>query len=80
MNDDNPIALALDADIRMTQERFSAAMDARLAEMPFDTKERYFAVLSLLVGKLEDRSKALHEILQEVVAESASMVMAELQR
>lgn len=80
MADPDSIAAALDADIRMTQERFTAAMEARLVEMPSETKERYFVVLSLLVGKLEDPAKSLSEILQEVVAESATLVMAELQR
>lgn len=80
MQDENQLNAALEADIRMTQERFSAAMEARLDEMPLDTKERYFAVLSLLVAKLEDPAKPLQQILQEVVAEAATLVMAELQK
>jgi len=70
----------LDADVLLTHERFVAAMAERLGEMPLDTKERYFAVLSLLVAKLEDPSKNLAGILQEMVAEAAGIVMAELQK
>ena len=80
MADAPNLSAALDSDIKMTQERFVAAMEDRLAEMPLETKERYFAVLSLLVAKLEDPAKPLPQILQEVVAEGATMVMAELQR
>jgi len=80
MADERQIHAALDSDICMTQERFTLAMEARLTQMPLETKERYFAVLSILVAKLEDDSKGLNQILQEVVAESATMVMAELQK
>ena len=80
MPDDKTLHAALDSDIRMTQERFTDAMEARLDQMELETKERYFAVLSLLVTKLEDPAKGLSSILQEVVAEGATMVMAELQR
>jgi len=80
MSKDNSLDFALDSDICMTQERFCEAMETRLAEMPLGTKERYFAVLSLLVAKLEDPSKELHQILHEMVAEAATIVMAEIQR
>lgn len=69
---------ALDADIRLTQERFVEVMNRRLEQMAPETKERYFAVLSMLVVKLEDPSKGLQQVLQEVVGEAASLVMAEL--
>lgn len=69
----------LDGQLRMTHERFVAAMNARLPQMPLPQKERYFAVLSSLVAKLEDRDKPLHEILQEMMAEAASYVFQEMQ-
>ena len=71
---------ALDGDILITHDRFIAVMKRRIGEMPLDSKERYFAVLSLLVAKLEDPSKDLAGILQEMVGEAASIVMAELQK
>ena len=52
----------LDSDINMTHERFVAAMQSRLPAMPLEQKERYFAVLSNLVGKLEIPDKRLGEI------------------
>jgi hypothetical protein len=77
---DRRLNAALDSDILITHDRFMAAMRLRLEEMPFDTKERYFALLSILVAKLEDPGKALQEVLREMVAESATIVMAEMQK
>ncbi len=77
---DAELRLALEADIRMTQERFCAAMDARLAGIELESLERYFAVLSNLVGKLEDGEKSLAQVINEMMAEAAGVVMAELQR
>ena len=45
--------------------------------MSLQTKERYFAVLSTLVAKLEAPEKSLREIAQEMVAEAASMILLE---
>jgi hypothetical protein len=36
------------------------------------SKERYFAVLTLLVGKLEAAEKTLREMLVEMMAEAAA--------
>jgi hypothetical protein len=72
------IAQDLDKQIIATQHRFQKAMKARLARMPLTTKERYFAVLSLLVAKLEDPDKPLREVLQDVVIESAPYIAQEL--
>ncbi len=69
----------LDAQLRMTHDRFVAAMNARLPSMALDQKERYFAVLSALVGKLETAGKPLREIMQEMMAEAAAHVMQEMQ-
>jgi hypothetical protein len=76
---DETLRYALEADIRMTQERFCAAMDARLASIEAESLERYFAVLSNLVLKLEDPAKTLGEVMHEMVAESAGMIMQEMQ-
>ncbi|MCX8073426.1 MAG: hypothetical protein N3C12_13385 [Candidatus Binatia bacterium] len=69
----------LEGDILLAQQRFVTAMEARLATMPREQKERYFAVLSALVAKLEDPQKSLREILQEMFHETASLIFAELQ-
>jgi hypothetical protein len=68
----------LEKQILATQQRFQTAMQARLAYMSLETKERYFAVLSLLAAKLEDPHKPLREVLQEVVIESAPYIAQEL--
>jgi len=68
----------LESQLRMTHDRFVAAMNARLPTMAFEQKERYFAVLSALVGKLETPEKPLREILQEMTAEAATYVLQEI--
>jgi hypothetical protein len=68
----------LERQVQMTHERFVLAMNARLPAMPLEQKERYFAVLSALVTKLETAEKPLREILQEMMAEFASYVLQEM--
>jgi hypothetical protein len=68
----------LEAQLRMTHDRFVTAMNTRLPAMPLEQKERYFAVLSALTAKLETREKPLREVLQEMMAEAASYVMQEM--
>jgi len=46
--------------------------------MRLESKERYFAVLSALVTKLEDPDKPLYLVLQEVIFESAPYIAQEL--
>lgn len=76
MTDD--IERDLESQLRMTHDRFVAAMGARIPAMSLAQKERYFAVLSALVGKLENPDKALKEILQEMVAEAGGYLLQEL--
>jgi hypothetical protein len=76
---DAKLRRALEADIRMTQERFCAAMELRLPSIEADSLERYFGVLSKLVQKLEDYDKGLGQIMSEMMAEAAGVMMAEMQ-
>ena len=69
----------VEAQLQMTHQRFVAAMNARLPAMPLEQKERYFAVLSTLVAKLEDTDKPLRDILQEMMAEAATYLFQEMQ-
>jgi hypothetical protein len=78
VTDTTPIAQDLDKQIIATQQRFQKAMKARLAHMNLDSKERYFAVLSVLVAKLEDTNKPLREVLQDVLFEAAPYIAQEL--
>ena len=72
------IAKDLDKQIIATHKRFQKVMQARLPHMSLGTKERYFAVLSLLVTKLEDSDKPLRDVLQDVLIESAPYIAQEL--
>lgn len=72
------ISAGLDSDIRMTHERFVAAMEGRLPTMSLEMKELYFAVLAILVGKLEDADKPLRRILQEMMVESSTLIMQQI--
>lgn len=76
---DEQLRRSLESDIRMTQERFCAAMEARLPAIEDDSLERYFGVLSKLVTKLEDPDKSLGQIMNEMMAETASVLMQEMQ-
>jgi hypothetical protein len=76
---DDDLRGALEADVRMTQERFCVAMEGRLSSIEPDSLERYFAVLSKLVLKLEDPGKSLGQIMNEMMAETASVIMQEMQ-
>lgn len=75
---DELISKGLDKDIAETHKRFVSAMRARLPAMPLESKERYFALLSALVGKLEDPEKEMREILQEMMADAGAIILAEL--
>ena len=72
------LSKGLDSDILTVHHRFLAAMESRLPDMTLETKERYFAVLSALVSKLEVQEKNLREILQEMMSESAGIIMQEI--
>ena len=72
------LSKGLDSDICAAHRRFLEAMESRLPAMSLDTKERYFAILSSLVGKLEVESKQLREILQEMMSETAAYIFQEL--
>jgi hypothetical protein len=72
------LSKGLDNDISAVHQRFATAMERRLPGMNFETKERYFAVLSALVGKLEAPEKDLREILQEMMSETAPIILQEI--
>jgi hypothetical protein len=72
------ISRALDKDIALAHKRFVRGMEHRLPSIPLESKERYFAVMSLLAAKLEIPDKPLREILSELMVEAAGHLMAEL--
>ncbi|MFM8408786.1 MAG: hypothetical protein ACKOCT_00780 [Alphaproteobacteria bacterium] len=76
---DETIRHALELDIQMTHDRFVQAMETRLPKIEPESLERYFAVLSKLVAKLEDEAKTLDAVMKEMMAEAATLLMAEMQ-
>ncbi len=77
--DERALGKDLDRQIVATHRRFVKAMDGRLGSMSTDSKERYFAVLSALVAKLETAEKPMREIMHEMMTEAASLILQELQ-
>ncbi|RMF21771.1 MAG: hypothetical protein D6760_08765, partial [Deltaproteobacteria bacterium] len=67
-------------EIGRMHDHFVELMNERLEEVEASDLERYFAFMSNLVTKLEQRDKTLRDAAREMVAESASWVMAELSR
>jgi hypothetical protein len=78
MSSPDRLSRALDGDIAMVHERFVRAMEDRLPRLELASKERYFAVLTILVTKLETPEKSMREILGEMMAEAARHLMEEL--
>ncbi|MEA2625605.1 MAG: hypothetical protein QOD06_1650 [Candidatus Binatota bacterium] len=78
MDQQERIAQHLVGQIVETHARFAAAMEARLPAMELEQKERYFAVLSMLVGKLEDAAKPMKQVIQELVSDALPIVITEL--
>jgi hypothetical protein len=78
MNSADKLSRALDGDIAMVHERFVRAMEARLPTLEIASKERYFAVLTSLVAKLEAQEKSMREVLSEMMAEAGRHLMEEL--
>jgi hypothetical protein len=74
----NELEQDLESQVRMTHERFVRAMGERLPLMTLEQKERYFVVLSGLVGRLEDANKPLKTVLQEMMAEAAPYLFREM--
>jgi len=77
--DERVLRKDLDRQIVATHRRFVKAMDARLPTLSLETKERYFAVLSALVAKLESSEKPMREIMQEMMTEAATLILQEMQ-
>ncbi len=78
MHTNELLSKGLDSDICAAHQRFLAAMENRLQTMPLETKERYFVILSSLVGKLEAENKHLRDVLQEMMSEAAGYIFQEL--
>jgi hypothetical protein len=72
------LSKGLDNDIAAVHRRFLAAMEQRVPSMSCESKERYFVMLSSLVGKLECDTKSLRDVVREMMAETAAYVFQEI--
>jgi len=78
MNDSAELKQHICEQLSETHGRFSELMESRMARAELAEVERYFALLSNLVVKLEDADLTLRDIMAEMVAEALPIVMAEL--
>lgn len=78
MADTELISQDLDQQIVSTHKRFQKAMQARLPTMQLASKERYFAVLSVMVAQLENLEKPLRDVLQDVMMGAAPHIAREI--
>jgi hypothetical protein len=68
------------AQLSKTHVRFAELMEARFEHADTADLERYFGMLSTLVNKLEDEDRALKDVLREMAAEYAAIILSELNR
>lgn len=78
MSRDNELKDHILDQIRETHDRYCEVMEDRLADEPLEDVELYFGVVAKLVNKLDDRDKTLREIAQEMLAESAGLIVNQL--
>jgi hypothetical protein len=69
----------LDRQIIVMLNRLGKAMKGRLPNMSFETKERYFVLLSALVAKLEASDKSMRDIMQEMMPKAMELILHEMQ-
>lgn len=80
MSDDEAMKEHLLGQIADVHETFVELMNERLPEVGQRELELYLGVFGRLVAKLEQKDKPLRVTAQEVFAEAATRVMAELKR
>ncbi len=78
MNEADAIREQLGRDVLATQERFTAAMTRRLPAMTREERERYLALLSILVTPLEQLDKPLRQVFQEAGSQALPILLQEL--
>ena len=78
MNDADETKALLLTQVAETQSRFCELMEHRLESVDVASIEKYLGLVGKMVDKLENQEKTLRQVAQEMVAESAAQVMAEL--
>ena len=61
-----------------THARYAELMEERLAAAGVDEIERYFGLISAFVAKLEDEERSLRDVIREMAAEYAVLILSEL--
>jgi hypothetical protein len=80
MSDSVELKKLLLTQLAPTHERFAALMQERMEHAELADLERYFALLSTLVTKLEDGHKPLRDVMREMASEYAAAILLELNR
>jgi hypothetical protein len=80
MSDDAELKKLLLKQMPDVHARFSALMLERMKGASGEEVERYFAMMTKMVAKLEDEDKTLRDVLREMAAEYAAVVLMELNR
>lgn len=75
MSDRDEICEQLGRDIVATHERLHSAIVGRLPNMSLEERERYMALVSPIVGKLEELGKPLRQVMQEAMTELLPIVL-----
>jgi hypothetical protein len=68
-----------DQEIYDTHRRYLQVMEERLPTISAETKTFYLTILKSLTSKLEVPGKPLSEIMREMMAEAAPMIMQVMQ-
>ena len=79
-DDDDRRKEQLLGEIADVHDAYVELMNERLGEVGRRELELYFTIVGKLVARLEDRDKSIRQSAQEVFAEVAALVMAELRR
>jgi hypothetical protein len=78
MKDDVELRKLLLKQLPDVHDRFGALMLERMRTAGDEEVERYFGMMTNLVGKLEDDDKTLRDVLREMAAEYAAVILMEL--
>ena len=70
----------LRGQIAETHDRYCEVMEDRLARESTDDVELYFGMVARLVAKLEERDKSLRTVAQEMLTESAALIIPMMAR
>jgi hypothetical protein len=80
MSNDAELKKLLLKQLPDVHERFAALMQGRMKTADSEEVQRYFGMLTKLVEKLEDDDMSMRDVLREMAAEYAAVILMELNR